>query len=123
MSITYESLYATSPEAVKKYDTTEHGNEFLIKDLMQKCKVKWTYILYDRCIAGTTVPESPLKLETIDLLKADYFLERRALGFINVGDAGFGYKKSGQFENKEKWNTELNQFAACLKNPLMVEIK
>src|SRR5690606_27570878 len=39
-------------------------------------------------IAGSAVPENPLKLETIDPLKAPYFLERRELGIINVGDSG-----------------------------------
>ncbi|QCX01948.1 DUF4861 domain-containing protein [Aggregatimonas sangjinii] len=37
--------------------------------------------------------------------------------------AGFGWKKSGQFENKAEWNDYLTRFADCLKNPLVVEIK
>lgn len=37
--------------------------------------------------------------------------------------AGFGWKKSGQFENKDEWNDYLTRFAECLKNPLVVEIK
>ncbi len=37
--------------------------------------------------------------------------------------AGFGWKKSGQFANKAQWDDYLNQFAECLKNPLIVQIK
>ena len=55
---------------------------------MQKGKVNLTYTHYDRYIAGSAVPEKPLKLETIDPLKAEYFLERRELGIINVGANG-----------------------------------
>lgn len=88
MSTVVETRYASSPEAVKKYDTTELRNEFLISNLMQKGKVNLTYTHYDRYIAGGAVPEEPLKLETIDPLKAEYFLERRELGIINVGATG-----------------------------------
>ncbi len=88
MSVYHETRYASNPEAVKKYDTTELRNEFLIDNLMQKGKVNLTYTHYDRYIVGSAVPESPLKLETIDLLKAEYFLERRELGIINIGGAG-----------------------------------
>jgi len=41
-----------------------------------------------RRIAGSAVPIEPLKLESIDPLKADYFLQRRELGIINVGESG-----------------------------------
>ena len=88
MTTLVETKYASSPEAVKKYDTTELRNEFLISNLMQKGKVNLTYTHYDRYIAGSAVPEKPLKLETIDPLKAEYFLERRELGIINVGANG-----------------------------------
>jgi 4-deoxy-L-threo-5-hexosulose-uronate ketol-isomerase len=88
MKTQYETRYASNPEAVKKYDTTELRKEFLIDNLMRKGKINLTYTHYDRYIAGSVVPESPLKLETIDPLKAEYFLERRELGIINVGASG-----------------------------------
>lgn len=88
MAISYDTRYASNPEAVKKYDTTELRQEFLIDNLMEVDKITLTYSHYDRYIAGSAVPENPLKLETIDPLKAPYFLERRELGIINVGDSG-----------------------------------
>ncbi|NRD23090.1 5-dehydro-4-deoxy-D-glucuronate isomerase [Winogradskyella litoriviva] len=88
MSTTFETRYASSPKAVKQYDTQQLRDEFLINDLMQNGKIKWVYTHYDRYMAGGAVPTSDLKLETIDPLKADYFLERRELGIINVGGNG-----------------------------------
>ena len=88
MSTTFETRYASSPKAVKQYDTEQLRNEFLIPDLMTNGNVKFVYTHYDRYMAGGAVPTSDLKLETIDPLKADYFLERRELGIINVGGDG-----------------------------------
>lgn len=89
MSTIYESRYASSPKAVKKYDTKELRDEFLIDNLMQIDKVVLTYSHYDRYIAGSAVPVAgTLSLETIDPLKATYFLDRRELGIINVGGPG-----------------------------------
>ena len=88
MSTTFETRYASSPKAVKHYDTEQLRDEFLIDDLMQPGKIKFTYTHYDRYIAGGAVPSAALKLETIDPLKADYFLERREMGIINVGAGG-----------------------------------
>ena len=88
MSTTYQTRYASSPEAVKKYDTTALRDEFLINNLMKKGEINLTYTHYDRYIAGSAVPVSDLKLETIDPLKAEFFLERREMGIINVGAAG-----------------------------------
>ena len=85
----YSSRYASSPEAVKKYDTQQLREEFLIDDLMQQDEVVLVYSHYDRYIAGSAVPvKGDLPLETIDPLKAPYFLERRELGIINVGGSG-----------------------------------
>ncbi len=88
MKTTYETRYASSPETVKKYTTKELRDEFLIDNLMQAGKINLTYTHYDRYIAGSAVPTAPLTLEAIDPLKADYFLERRELGIINVGESG-----------------------------------
>ena len=85
----YSSRYASGPEAVKKYDTQQLREEFLIDDLMQEDEVVLVYSHYDRYIAGSAVPvKGDLALETIDPLKAPYFLERRELGIINVGGSG-----------------------------------
>lgn len=88
MSTSYESRYASSPQAVKQYDTAQLREEFLIDNLMEAGKINLTYSHYDRYIAGSAVPKQPLKLETIDILKAEYFLERREIGIINVGGNG-----------------------------------
>jgi len=99
MSTTFETRYASSPKAVKQYDTEQLRDEFLIPDLMQPGKVKFVYTHYDRYMAGGAVPtSSDLKLETIDPLKADYFLERRELGIINVGGDGIIYVDGETFE-------------------------
>jgi 4-deoxy-L-threo-5-hexosulose-uronate ketol-isomerase len=88
MSVSYETRYASSPQAVKHYDTKQLRDEFLIDNLMQEGKIMLTYSHYDRYIAGSIVPIAPLSLETIDPLKSTYFLERRELGIINVGAQG-----------------------------------
>ena len=88
MSTTFETRYASSPKAVKQYDTKQLRDEFLIDDLMQNGKIKFVYTHYDRYMAGGAVPTSDLKLETIDPLKTDCFLERRELGIINAGAEG-----------------------------------
>ncbi len=89
MTTNFETRYASNPEAVKHYDTNQLRDEFLIDNLMQDEKINITYSHYDRYIAGGAVPvASSLKLETIDPLKAEFFLERRELGIINVGGSG-----------------------------------
>jgi len=88
MSTSYETRYASSPQAVKQYDTAQLRSEFLIDNLMELGKINLTYSHYDRYIAGSAVPVQPLTLEAIDPLKSSFFLERRELGVINVGGNG-----------------------------------
>jgi len=95
----YSSRYASSPEAVKKYDTQQLREEFLIDDLMQEDEIVLVYSHYDRYIAGSAVPvKGDLALETIDPLKAPYFLERRELGIINVGGSGSAVVEGTTYE-------------------------
>ncbi|TVZ55642.1 4-deoxy-L-threo-5-hexosulose-uronate ketol-isomerase [Lutibacter sp. Hel_I_33_5] len=89
MKTNYSTRYAASPKDVKSYDTTRLREEFLIDNLMELDAINLVYTHYDRYIAGSAVPTStPLNLETIDPLKASYFLERRELGIINIGESG-----------------------------------
>tara|TARA_R110000868_G_scaffold107780_2_gene294781 strand:+ start:50694 stop:51530 length:837 start_codon:yes stop_codon:yes gene_type:complete len=80
--------YASNPKTVQQYDTKQLRDEFLIENLMKVGELSFTYSHYDRYITGSAVPLKPLKLETIEPLKAKYFLERRELGIINVGGNG-----------------------------------
>ncbi|MFB9056478.1 5-dehydro-4-deoxy-D-glucuronate isomerase [Mariniflexile ostreae] len=89
MSTTYEVRYAASPREVKRMDTTELRDEFLVKDLMVKDGIHWVYSHYDRfMVAGIVPTNKTVVLETIDALKSEFFLQRRELGIINIGDTG-----------------------------------
>ncbi|MFK7970120.1 MAG: 5-dehydro-4-deoxy-D-glucuronate isomerase [Bacteroidia bacterium] len=89
MSTHYEVRYATNPTDFKSYDTDRLRNDFLIGNLFEEGKINWVYTHYDRYMAGAAVPaKEPLTLESIDPLKADFFLERREIGVINVGQSG-----------------------------------
>ncbi len=86
---TSDFRFAHHPDDAKKYTTEELREHFLIPELFKKDEIKLTYTMYDRYIAGGAFPVSKkLKLDSIDDLKADYFLERRELGVINVGGKG-----------------------------------
>ncbi|WP_378187334.1 5-dehydro-4-deoxy-D-glucuronate isomerase [Aquimarina sp. W85] len=85
----YNKRYASHPKSVKTYDTQELRDEFLIKEVIKKDELIWEYLHYDRyMVAGVAPIQKTVKLESIDALKATYFLERRELGIINVGDTG-----------------------------------
>jgi 4-deoxy-L-threo-5-hexosulose-uronate ketol-isomerase len=89
MSKKYEVRYASSPKEVKKMNTKQLRKHFLVKKVMHTDTIKWVYSHYDRYMTGGTIPvKKSVSLEAIDPLKADYFLERRELGIINVGQAG-----------------------------------
>ena len=84
-----EFRYAHHPEDVKRYTTQELRAHFLIPNVFVKDEINLTYTMYDRYIAGGAFPVSKaLKLEPIDDLKAENFLDRRELGVINVGGKG-----------------------------------
>lgn len=89
MKTQFNVRYAASPAEVKTMDTAHLRSEFLIEKLFVKDQVNMTYTHYDRLIVGGAHPvKEALPLEAIDPLKADYFLQRRELGIINVGGAG-----------------------------------
>ncbi|MEO0338335.1 MAG: 5-dehydro-4-deoxy-D-glucuronate isomerase [Bacteroidota bacterium] len=89
MNTNYEVRYATNPEDFKTYGTERIRRDFLIKTLWKADEINLVYTHYDRYIAGGVIPATKaLKLEAIDPLKANYFLERRELGIINIGGKG-----------------------------------
>lgn len=89
MTVKSENRYAVHPEDFKKYDTERIRKEFLLENVMVNDQISLAYSQYDRYIVGGAVPvNKALELDPIDDLKADFFLERREMGIINVGGAG-----------------------------------
>ena len=78
--------YAVHPEDVKSYDTSRLRKEFLVEKIFSPDEINLTYSMYDRYIVGGIMPvEKTLVLGTYDEIKAEYFLQRREMGLINVG--------------------------------------
>ena len=77
---------AASPRDVKHYTTERLREEFLIQNLFQADKINLVYSHIDRIITGAAVPVSgKLELTAGDELRAEYFLQRREMGVINIG--------------------------------------
>ena len=85
----YTIQTACHPDDVRTYDTETPRARFMMPEVMVADEIRLTYSLYDRFIFGGAVPATkPLVLETIDPLKAPYFLYARELGIINIGGEG-----------------------------------
>jgi len=81
--------FQNSPKEVKAMSTEELREHYLCESLMQDDAINYVYSHHDRMITGGAKPvQQSLLLRTHDELKADYFLERRELGIINVGGSG-----------------------------------
>lgn len=79
---------ASSPNDVKHYTTDRLREEFLIQKLFVPGEVKTVYSHIDRIIIGGAVPVKPLTLKAGEEIRAEYFLQRRELGIINIGGKG-----------------------------------
>jgi len=80
---------ASNSKDVKHYTTERLREEFLITDLFTKDNVKMVYSHIDRIITAGAMPvDDVLTLEAGKELAADYFLQRREMGCINIGGAG-----------------------------------
>jgi 4-deoxy-L-threo-5-hexosulose-uronate ketol-isomerase len=89
MSIIFEERFSSHPQDVKKYDTAQLREHFLIEKVMENDKIRLVYSHFDRFISGGAVPATKaLELTAIDPLKAAHFCDRRELGVINVGGKG-----------------------------------
>lgn len=89
MSTNYRVQFATNPDDFDSYDSRKIRDNFLLQELFSDDSVNLIYTHYDRYIVGGAKPgKASLKLETIQPLKAEQFLDRRELGIINVGEKG-----------------------------------
>ncbi|HUC81816.1 MAG TPA: 5-dehydro-4-deoxy-D-glucuronate isomerase [Flavisolibacter sp.] len=84
-----EVRFQNSPKETAAMNTEALRENFLIQQLMVDDQVKLVYSHYDRVIVGGAKPvNTTLQLDTHPELRAEYFLERRELGIINVGGEG-----------------------------------
>ena len=80
---------AANAKDVKYYTTDRLREEFHISNLFTKDNVKMVYSHIDRIIVLGIYPvDSELSLEAGKELAAEYFLQRRELGCINIGGKG-----------------------------------
>jgi 4-deoxy-L-threo-5-hexosulose-uronate ketol-isomerase len=84
-----EVRFACSEKETRQMDTEELRKHYLVSNLMQPGKLNLVYSHHDRVIIGGAVPTTKaLALPNEAELRANYFLERRELGVINVGGKG-----------------------------------
>lgn len=101
--VNYKIQTACNPQDVKTYDTQRLRSAFVMDKVMVNDEINLTYSMYDRFIFGGAVPATKeLVLETIDPLKAPYFLFGRELGVINVGGDGVVTVDGKEYELKFK---------------------
>lgn len=85
----WDFRFAVGPEETKGMDSQKLIENFLIQDLMVTDKIKMVYTHYDRLIIGGAIPSTKsITLGNHPELRAEYFLERREMGIINVGGKG-----------------------------------
>ncbi|MCM3788634.1 5-dehydro-4-deoxy-D-glucuronate isomerase [Domibacillus indicus] len=84
-----KTIYAHHPDDVKNYTTDKLREQFLMEKVFIEDSIQLTYSHVDRIIYGGAMPvEKALTMEAGKELAAEYFLERREMGVINVGGDG-----------------------------------
>jgi len=81
--------HALHPDQARQLDTEGLRSHFLIQRLFEPGRLNLLYSYYDRLIVGGAVPEKALELKVDkSVIGAEYLLERRELGMINIGNPG-----------------------------------
>jgi 4-deoxy-L-threo-5-hexosulose-uronate ketol-isomerase len=93
---------AANPKDVKNYTNDRLREDFLIQGLFVPGEVKMVYSHQDRLVVGGAVPTDPVKLEAGSELRADFFLQRRELGIINIGNDGFVCVDGAEYQLENK---------------------
>ncbi len=84
-----EIRFTQSPQETAAMQTQALRDHFLISNLFEDNQIKLTYTHYDRVIVGGVKPVNvSVALPNPSELRAEYFLERREIGIINVGGNG-----------------------------------
>jgi 4-deoxy-L-threo-5-hexosulose-uronate ketol-isomerase len=99
MSDKIETRNACSPKEAATMNTSQLRENFLIEKVFEEDAIHFILSFYDRYIAGGAMPVNKvIELPNPESLKANYFLERREMGIINVGGKGIIEADGEQFE-------------------------
>ena len=81
--------YAVHPEQLKTLDTQKMREQFLVENLFARDRLNMVYSHIDRIIAGGVSPvNGTVELKGTKELGVDFFLQRREMGIINIGNGG-----------------------------------
>jgi 4-deoxy-L-threo-5-hexosulose-uronate ketol-isomerase len=84
-----KTIHSVHPDDFINYTSAKIRERFLLDHLVKANTINCTYTLYDRMIVGVANPAGQqLELENYPNLRANYFLERREIGIINVAGNG-----------------------------------
>jgi 4-deoxy-L-threo-5-hexosulose-uronate ketol-isomerase len=120
-----EVRQAANAKDVKHYTTERLREEFHISGLFTKDDVRMVYSHIDRIITAGFMPVAQtLKLEAGKELAADYFLQRREMGCINIGGKGVITVDGTEYEMNERdgiyvgmGNREISFKSTNVENP------
>lgn len=84
-----EIRHTLSQKEAQALNSQELRDNFLIQNLVEADQLSMVYSHYDRVVIGVALPvNQTLTLPTYPNLKADFFLQRREIGIINLGGKG-----------------------------------
>ena len=84
-----KTVYMADPVRYARMTTEELREAFLLNNLYEPGELNLAWVELERAIVGYATPlEAALELPTYPELRAEYFLERRELGALNIGGAG-----------------------------------
>lgn len=84
-----KTLIMADPVRYARMTTEEVREAYLLNTLYEPGKLIVNYVELERAVVGYAAPvESAIELPTYPELRAEYFLERRELGVLNIGGAG-----------------------------------
>lgn len=85
----FESRYSNNPKSIARSTTEEIREEFVVEQIFFEDDINLVYTFNDRLIFGGVMPVTKeLEIKLDKELGVNYFLERRELGFINLGGKG-----------------------------------
>lgn len=85
-----EIRHPTHPDELYRLSTEELRSHYVVEDLFAAGEVTAVYSHTDRMVIGGVrpAPGTAVNLPTFDPLRAEFFLQRRELGIVNVGGHG-----------------------------------